>query len=133
MSNTFPKGERLCGNLRVATLHKTGKRFRAYPLRVTYLIKPADQPSANEPVKVLVWAPKKLFRRAVMRNHLRRLMREAYRLHVQSLRESCQAKNCQLGVSFLYISPDPTDFYAVEKSMCHALAVLEKKITDYQE
>ncbi len=130
MCNSFPKGERLCGNLRVATLHKTGKRFRAYPFRVTYLVKTIDQPTQDEPVKVLVWAPKKLFRRAVMRNHLRRLTREAYRLHAQSLREACREQHCQLEVSFLYISPEASDFYAVEKSMCHALAVLEKKLTD---
>lgn len=72
--NTFPKSEKLCGQMRIADLYKTGRRFVVWPLRVT--VKEVEA----EETRVLIWAPKSLFKHAVDRNHLRRLMREAYRL-----------------------------------------------------
>ena len=80
--NEFPKSEKLCGQLRIAALYKEGHRFTAFPMRVTYL----QIPDSNEAPKVLIWAPKSLFKHAVDRNRLRRLMREAYRLNAQTLR-----------------------------------------------
>lgn len=70
--NTFPKIDKLCGQIRIQQLYRTGTKFTAWPLRITY------QPAAR--TQVLIWAPKSLFKHAVDRNHLRRLMREAWRL-----------------------------------------------------
>ena len=75
MNATFPKSEKLCGAQSVDHLYKQGKRFVAWPLRVTYL------PITEAPTQVLIWAPKALFKHAVDRNRLRRQMREAYRLN----------------------------------------------------
>ena len=80
---TFPKAEKLCGQLRIKSLYDNGKRFTCYPLRVTYIVKrPSNncqttiKPlSNNRQTTVLIWAPKSLFRHAVDRNRLRRLMR----------------------------------------------------------
>lgn len=76
MSN-FPKSQRLCGQLRIKELYTTGTKFTVWPLRVTYC------PAAD--TQVLVWAPKSLFKHAVDRNHIRRQMREAWRLNAQEL------------------------------------------------
>lgn len=70
---TFTKTEKLCSSLQIDALFEQGKRFVAWPLRVTYRI-------SSNPTQVLIWAPKNSFKRAVDRNHLRRLIRESYRL-----------------------------------------------------
>jgi len=111
MAYGFPKQQKLCGQMRIAQLYKDGQRFIAWPLRVTW--KPAVE------TKILVWAPKSLFKRAVKRNHLRRLMREAYRLHQDVLGN----KHCQ--IAFNYMDKEEQTYEVIEKATCKAL----KKIT----
>ena len=105
--NTFPKHSRLCGQLRIAALYKEGQRFTAWPLRVTYA-------PTEEETQVLVWAPKSLFKRAVKRNRLRRLMREAYRLN-QGLLEG------KYLLAFNYIDKEEQSYQTVEKAVVKAL------------
>lgn len=70
----------MCGKLRIASLYKEGQKFVVWPLRVTFM-------PAND-TQVLIWAPKSLFKHAVDRNKLRRLMREAWRLNKTELNKS---------------------------------------------
>lgn len=116
MANTFPKQNKLCGQERIAQLYKQGKRFTSWPLRVTYMPANSQCPIPNS--QVLVWAPKSLFKHAVQRNHLRRLMREAYRLHQDIL-------TSPFLIAFNYMDKEPQPYPIIEKAICKAL----KKIT----
>lgn len=111
MNVTFPKSEKLCGDIAIDTLYKTGKKFVAWPMRVTYL------PITDAPTQVLIWAPKSLFKHAVDRNHMRRLMREAYRLNKHIL---C-TENKYYHLAFNYIDKQTQDFHVIEKAMKKAL------------
>ena len=111
MNVTFPKSEKLCSDIAIDTLYKTGKKFVAWPMRVTYL------PITDAPTQVLIWAPKSLFKHAVDRNHMRRLMREAYRLNKHIL---C-AENNNYHLAFNYIDKQTQDFHVIEKAMKKAL------------
>lgn len=116
--NGFPKQDKLCGQLRIAALYKEGKRFTAWPLRVTW--QPAEE------TKVLVWAPKSLFKRAVKRNRLRRLMREAYRLNQGILSaQSLAGDQPHYWIAFNYIDKEEQPYAVVEKAVCKALRRIE--------
>ena len=119
MNVTFPKSEKLCSDIAIDTLYKTGKKFVAWPMRITYL------PITDAPTQVLIWAPKSLFKHAVDRNHMRRLMREAYRLNKHIL---C-AENNYYHLAFNYIDKQTQDFHVIEKAMkkvLQRLATLEE-------
>lgn len=123
--NTFPKSEHLCGEIRITRLFTEGKAFIAYPLRVIYLVVPKKD---AEPASVMVSVPKKRFKRAVKRNRLKRLMREAYRLNKHQLIEKLNDKEMQIHVAFNYVSDDELDFATIEKKMKLALQKIIDKI-----
>ncbi len=118
---TFGKEQKLCGQLRINNLYAQGKHFVCYPLRVTCM--KVSGAAANQ---ILVWAPKKLIKRAVKRNRLRRLMREAYRLNAGPLETWSVENNCRFQVAFNYLAPDELPYHVVEKAMKKALS----KITE---
>jgi|SRR5665647_714862 len=124
-NNSFPKSEHLCGEKRITQLFTQGDAFIAYPLRVVYIM---HSRADDEPVSVLVSVPKKRFKRAVKRNRIKRLMREAYRLNKQMLTELILEKGLKIHIAFNYVSNDELDFGTIEKKMKQALLKLVDKV-----
>ena len=76
--NTFGKAERLSRKKWIQELFDKGSSFNFYPYRILYIDHPDSASSHNQ---VMFTVPKRLFKRAVDRNKVRRRMREAYRLN----------------------------------------------------
>ena len=112
MNRTFPKTEKLCGQLHIKQLYATGKHFVVWPLRITYA------PAEDDTTQVLIWASKSLFKHAVDRNRLRRQMREAYRLQKHLL------GNAQYRIAVNYIDRQKQDYATIERAMRKALTRL---------
>ncbi len=94
--------------MRIADLYREGKRFVSWPLRVTWMI-------TEGPTQILVWAPKSLFKRAVKRNRMRRLMRETYRLNQEILGD------LHYRIAFNYMDKEEQPYAVVEKAIKKAL------------
>jgi len=123
--NSFPKAEHLCGEKRIARLYTQGEAFMTYPFRVVFRIEPRKD---IVPASVMVSVPKKRFKRAVKRNRLKRLLREAYRLNKHAFIDLLDKKQLQIHVAFNYVSDEELDFVTIEKKMKIALQKLIDKI-----
>ena len=85
--NGLSRAERLRGDKSIGELFREGRSGFVFPFRYYYLCVPAE---AGVPAgSMLVSVPKKLFRRAVKRNLLKRRTREAwYRVKCKAGRTS---------------------------------------------
>lgn len=124
--NKFSKQERLCGEIRIGRLFAEGHAFIAYPLRVVF--KSWDEKS-DSPLKVLFSVPKKRLKKAVRRNRVKRLMREAYRLNKHLLQAQYAKQNRTLHIAFTYLSEEPSEYSLIEIKIKYAL----NKILQYPE
>lgn len=78
--NTLPKRERLCGKTTIGQLLAKGKHGNVPGLRFLYMTN-----TGTETNRIMVSVPKKMFKRAVKRNLLKRRIRESWRKQKHSL------------------------------------------------
>ena len=118
----FPKSERLNSKIKIDRLFTDGKAFLVYPLRTVYFIS-SENPSELE---VLISVPKKKFKKAVHRNRIKRLIREAYRLNKNELCNVVISGNLQMQVAFVYVADKELNFHELIDKMKQILDQLKK-------
>jgi ribonuclease P protein component len=116
---TFWKKERLFKQKEIDFLFEKGISFIVYPLRVVYV---EQQPVSGTAAAVLISVPKKRFKRAVKRNRVKRLIREAYRLNKHRFLQDLQEKGKGMLIGFLFVGNELPDWEAVEAAVAKALA-----------
>jgi len=90
---TLPKKERLCGKTSIGELLAKGKHGNVPGLRFVFLA--GNDSSTN---RIMVSVPKKMFKRAVKRNLLKRRIRESWRKQKHEL-------SLEGGADILFIYP----------------------------
>lgn len=118
---TFAKKERLKSKKGFETLFAEGKSLREFPLKLVYAKTAAEQ---DVPFKVAVVAPKKKFKRAVDRNRIKRLLREAYRLNKPLIFNNIEGN---FAFIFLYLGHKMPSYDEVDKAMKQLLMAFLKK------
>ena len=127
MPNTLKKAERLDRKKVIGKMFTGGAgahSFTVFPLRVVYLTEPELKSQAS----VLISVSKRYFKHAVDRNHVKRQLREAYRLNKAALLEALAARNEQLAILFIYLTDEQMSTAFIEKRMKLALAKLVEKL-----
>lgn len=112
---TFKKNERLKSRKAILRLMSRGRRAEAYPLVAKYSFNPQETDPAN---KIMVVAPKKLFKKAVDRNLLKRRMRETYRLNKEIL------PPCRAHISFTWMAKEKLPFSQVQEAVVAILKTI---------
>ncbi|WP_242092502.1 ribonuclease P protein component [Aestuariivivens sediminicola] len=116
MTNTFPKKERLKSKKLIEALFSEGQSVSAYPLRLVYL---ETTLKTDVHAQTGVSVSKKHFKRAVDRNRIKRLMREAYRLKKGAFFNNITT---QYALMILYIGKKMPTYTEVESKMNQLLA-----------
>jgi len=114
MKNTFSKKEKLCSEIRFKALFANGESFLIYPYRVSFMQNEQVSPA---PVQIAFGVPKKIFKRAVKRNYIKRRMRECYRLQKNDLLTFIESKNITISVFIAFIAKEVVDYEVLDKKM----------------
>lgn len=106
---TLGKEERLKSRKQTELLFSEGKKFTIAPFRVHYLFSKAEKTSLQFGAGV----SKRNFKKAVDRNRIKRLMREAYRLQKIILQEKLKEQNSQINIFFIYTGKELPEYKEV--------------------
>lgn len=82
----------------------------------------------GEGVSVLISVSKRKFKRAVKRNRVKRLIREAYRINSSVLKGLSIQKEVRLIIAFLYLKDELPSYQEIEKSILKAINILSQKL-----
>lgn len=135
---SLPKRERLYLRNRVQRLFSYGKSFRAYPYRVVYLLEPSSGENLSSsdvealPVgyELLISVAKRRFKRAVDRNRLKRLTREAFRRHPkrEELKGMLEGSKLHLSVAVIVATDTLFSYESSSKAMWKLLERLNIEV-----
>lgn len=123
---TLSKDERLKSRKQIELLFTAGKKFAMSPLRIFYIVNDAQTVTGTNPLLFGVAASSRVFKKAVDRNRIKRLIREAYRLQKNDLLHQLKEQNKQLNVFFIYTGKDLPVYKDVFEKTGQAL----QKLTD---
>lgn len=124
---TLCKDERLYAEKRIEALFAGGASFIAYPLRVVYIVRENKSEDELSTVSILISVSKKRFKRAVKRNRVKRLIREAYRLNKKELIDFVIQSGKSYDIALLYLKSELPTYAEIEKAMLKTINTLNGK------
>jgi ribonuclease P protein component len=125
--NTYNKKEKLKSRKLMQQVFSDGKSLTQFPIKIFYL--PVKDPIDNI-IKTGVGAGTKNFKKAVDRNRIKRLLREAYRTEKHALHLFLEEQKLQLAIFILYIDKTLPENDIIKSKMPLALNKLMKAINE---
>jgi len=106
---TLKKAEKLKSRKRIDLLFKKGKSFSVFPYKVFFMVTPAET-SPGTSIQTGFGVSSRHFKKAVDRNRIKRLGREAWRLQKNPLADHLTKKEISIALFFVYIGKDLPDY-----------------------
>jgi ribonuclease P protein component len=125
---TLGKDERLKSRKQIEKLFAEGKSIVVSPFRIYFLVH--DPWTTDHGLQFGVGVSAKNFKKAVDRNRIKRLTREAWRLQKNELSEKTKTTHKRLNVFFIYTGKELPDFTTVKDKVAVALKKLVDKIDE---
>jgi ribonuclease P protein component len=129
---TYQKTDKLKSRKQTQHLFSTGQAINVFPIRLIYTIEPIEGTAANLSLTSIlqagVGAPSRTFRKAVQRNRVKRLLREAYRLEKPNFISQAALDNKRVNLFFLYTDALVLTQVEIQGKLKEALSILVTKL-----
>ncbi len=128
--HSFRKAEKLCEKKLMDQLFMEGESMLVFPFKVLYKVvnesNNTQGSGSGAVLRVGIAVSKKRHRKAVGRNRIKRLIREAFRLNKTAINHFLKEQNIQLIAMFIYVANHELAFYSIDIKMKKALEELIK-------
>jgi len=124
MRFTLGKQEKLKSKKAIEILFEKGSRIKSYPLQLMY-IKNIEEREIL--IKVGFSVPKRTIKKAVKRNEIKRVMREAYRIQKSKFTENLKMP---YDLMFIYSAKEKADHKTLEKNIEKLCQIFLTKIAE---
>lgn len=123
---SFKKAEHLKSKKTIELLFSEGNVLNDYPLKM-FWIKRKEDPS-NASLQVAFSVSKRKHAKAVVRNRIKRLMREVYRLHKLPLCAYLEESETRLAIMFIYTGKKLPRYNEIEAKIIQLLDRLPDEV-----
>lgn len=128
---TLGKNERLKSRKQTEHLFGNGKKFTLSPFRIYYSLNKSETAlSPSLTIGFGATVSSKIFKKAVDRNRVKRVIREAWRLQKLILQEKLSEQKQQLNIFFIYTAKELPEYYEVFEKMGKSINKLLGIITE---
>ena len=125
--HSFKKAEHLKSRKSIELLFNEGESIFNYPVKAVWHCSKIDH-TQKANVKAGFSVSTRKYKRAVDRNRIKRIMREAYRLNKAELHELVQNSNLQMQLMFIYVSDKKLAFAEIQDVIIITLDRLKTEI-----
>ena len=123
---SFKKSERLTGSKSISSLFQEGISISSYPVRILF----SPEGKGTQPLSLAVSVPKRLFKRAVDRNLLKRRIREAYRLNKPQVYARLQLMQIKVNLVIQYQQREILDYQTIETGVIKGMDKMVRRLED---
>ncbi len=123
----FRKEERLTNKKIINSLFIKGSSFFIYPFSIKWNIITA---TFKFPSQILISIPKRNFKKAVDRNKLKRLVRDAYRINKSILSESISDSDKKFVFTLIYTEKEIVDFKLIHEKI---ILILQRLLKEHEK
>jgi ribonuclease P protein component len=117
------KKERLSGKKIFNKLFLSETSIVVFPYKIIWI----EIPASDTHIQFGVSAPKRNFKKAVVRNVLKRRIKEAYRKNKYLLTDELKKQKVHIALLIIYISKEVLEYSEIEKKMIVSL----RKVVDH--
>ena len=110
----FPLSHRLKSRILIGRAFESGDVVKSFPFLVRCVKAPLPQPV---PTQLMVSVPKRTFKRAVDRNRVKRLIREAWRLERASFEAAVDSREEQWAIVLIFVGKELPDWPLCQSAM----------------
>ena len=118
---TLIKKNRLKKQKDIESLFENSNKSFSFPLKFIWIVKKRE----DVDYRVTVSVSKRNIRKAVVRNNIKRKIKEAFKHNYNSISEYLEKNNLALDLMFVYVNKTNLDYASINKSMVNFIKKFE--------